>query len=112
MDRINTVDGLFHEGNPATGEKGTKVTADWLNALQETVINLSERWVVAHTYPTLAAADAAAVAAGKPLLVATLFTDVPTGLAADVTIIPGGDAETQWAGCYFRFIYRRPAPGV
>jgi cysteine synthase len=38
MDRINSADGLFHEGNPSTGVKGTKVTADWLNALQEEVI--------------------------------------------------------------------------
>lgn len=41
MERINTADGLFHEGNPATGEKGTKVTAEWLNALQEEVIGMA-----------------------------------------------------------------------
>jgi hypothetical protein len=38
MDRIDSPDGLFHEGNPASGEKGTKVTAVWLNALQDEVI--------------------------------------------------------------------------
>lgn len=38
MERIESPDGLFHEGNPAQGEKGTKVTAIWLNDLQEEVI--------------------------------------------------------------------------
>jgi hypothetical protein len=38
MDRIDTTDGLFHEGNPSSGIKGTKVTADWLNAIQEEII--------------------------------------------------------------------------
>ena len=38
MIRIDSPDGLFHEGNPSTGQKGTKVTADWLNALQEAVV--------------------------------------------------------------------------
>lgn len=35
MQRPNTVDGLFHDGNPLTGIKGTPITADWLNALME-----------------------------------------------------------------------------
>lgn len=38
MIRIVSVDGLFHEGNPSTGQKGTKVTSDWLNALQEVAL--------------------------------------------------------------------------
>jgi len=33
MQRPDTPDGLFHNGNPATGVKGTTITADWLNAL-------------------------------------------------------------------------------
>lgn len=33
MQRPNTEDGLFHAGNPLTGEKGTPITAEWLNAL-------------------------------------------------------------------------------
>lgn len=33
MQRPNTVDGLFHKGNPLTGEKGTPITEEWLNAL-------------------------------------------------------------------------------
>jgi hypothetical protein len=33
MQRPNTTDGLFHDGNPLTGTKGTPITADWLNAL-------------------------------------------------------------------------------
>ncbi|WP_211104323.1 phage tail protein [Chromobacterium haemolyticum] len=31
---INSPDGLFHDGNPTTGELGTIVSADWLNSLQ------------------------------------------------------------------------------
>ncbi|MCD5360701.1 hypothetical protein [Chromobacterium aquaticum] len=32
---INSPDGLFHDGNPTTGELGTIVSADWLNSLQQ-----------------------------------------------------------------------------
>ncbi|MCG8996412.1 phage tail protein [Laribacter hongkongensis] len=31
---INTADSLFHDGNPATGELGTIVSAEWLNNMQ------------------------------------------------------------------------------
>ncbi|MCD4483059.1 tail fiber protein [Chromobacterium vaccinii] len=31
---INSPDSLFHDGNPATGELGTIVAADWLNSVQ------------------------------------------------------------------------------
>jgi hypothetical protein len=33
MQRPDTADGLFHEGNPMTGTKGTPLPAGWLNAL-------------------------------------------------------------------------------
>jgi lysophospholipase L1-like esterase len=33
MQRPDTPDGLFIDGNPATGVKGTPITAEWLNAL-------------------------------------------------------------------------------
>lgn len=42
MQRIGTVDELFVEGNPASGTKGTKVTADWLNSLQEEIAGVIE----------------------------------------------------------------------
>lgn len=42
MQRIQTVDELFHEGNPSTGTKGTKVTEDWLNNIQEEIANVIE----------------------------------------------------------------------
>ncbi|WP_114153124.1 tail fiber domain-containing protein [Chromobacterium haemolyticum] len=32
---IHSPDGLFHDGNPTTGELGTIVSADWLNSLQQ-----------------------------------------------------------------------------
>lgn len=38
MIRPDTDDGLFTAGNPATGQKGTSITAEWLNALLEEVI--------------------------------------------------------------------------
>ena len=40
MQQINTPDGLFHDGNPATGELGTIVTAAWLNMLQAEVLSI------------------------------------------------------------------------
>jgi hypothetical protein len=37
---INTQDGLFHDGNPASGELGTIVPAQWLNASQSATRSL------------------------------------------------------------------------
>lgn len=37
MPKIDSNDGLFHNGNPATGEQGTRVTDTWLNNLQDRV---------------------------------------------------------------------------
>ena len=37
MPQIDSKDGLFHNGNPATGEQGTRVTDTWLNNLQDRV---------------------------------------------------------------------------
>lgn len=37
MPQIDSNDGLFHYGNPATGEQGTRVTDTWLNNLQDRV---------------------------------------------------------------------------
>jgi len=54
MERIGTVDGQFHEGNPSAGEKGTKVTAAWLTAIQEEVIALGGDVVTSAVEITLA----------------------------------------------------------
>lgn len=35
MPKVDTRDGLFHNGNPATGEQGTQVKDVWLNNVQE-----------------------------------------------------------------------------
>ena len=40
MQRINTGDGLFVEGNPATGVKGTKMTKAWADSHQEEPVNV------------------------------------------------------------------------
>nr|DAQ56969.1 MAG TPA: hypothetical protein [Caudoviricetes sp.] len=37
MPQIDSNDGLFRNGNPATGEQGTRVTDTWLNNLQDRV---------------------------------------------------------------------------
>ena len=37
MPQIDSNDGLFHNGNPATGAQGTRVTDTWLNNLQDRV---------------------------------------------------------------------------
>jgi hypothetical protein len=39
---INTPDKLFHDGNPATGALGTIVSAEWLNNIQNGVINIQQ----------------------------------------------------------------------
>ncbi|TWJ11170.1 hypothetical protein [Geobacter argillaceus] len=53
MLRIDSADGLFHEGNPSTGVKGTKVTAVWLNAVQDIVIGAGGDIVTAAVETTL-----------------------------------------------------------
>ena len=37
MPQIDSNDGLFHNGNPAIGEQGTRVTDTWLNDVQDRV---------------------------------------------------------------------------
>lgn len=40
MQKINTPDGLFHDGSPATGEPGTIVSAAWLNSVAQELENV------------------------------------------------------------------------
>ncbi len=42
MRKIDTPDGLFHDGNSATGELGTILSAAWLNAVQEEFVSVVE----------------------------------------------------------------------
>ncbi len=42
MSAIGTSDSAFHDGNPSTGELGTIVTADWLNAVQASTMDLQD----------------------------------------------------------------------
>lgn len=37
MPKVDTLDGLFHNGNPAIGEQGTQVKDVWLNDVQESL---------------------------------------------------------------------------
>ena len=45
MPKVDTKDGLFHNGNPVTGEQGTQVKDVWLNNVQE---NLRDIQAEAH----------------------------------------------------------------
>jgi len=40
MQTINSQDGLFHDGNPSTGELGTIVPASWLNSIQAELLSV------------------------------------------------------------------------
>ena len=62
MRKIDSPDGLFHEGNPASGQKGTKVTAAWLNDVQADLLALDVIQIRVSKYDTL---NAAIVAIGN-----------------------------------------------
>ncbi|RHW17215.1 hypothetical protein D1610_11745 [Sphingomonas gilva] len=40
IDGPGSVNGAFSEGNPAQGQRATKVTADWLNDIQDNVLHV------------------------------------------------------------------------
>ena len=42
MQKINTPDQLFHDGDPSTGALGSIVTAAWLNAMQGELVSVIE----------------------------------------------------------------------
>lgn len=42
MQKINTPDNLFHDGDPSSGALGTIVTAAWLNAMQGELVSVIE----------------------------------------------------------------------
>lgn len=42
IDAADNVAGQFGEGNPATGQPGTKVSAEWLNTVQEELARVIE----------------------------------------------------------------------
>lgn len=114
MERIESIDGLFHEGNPSSGQKGTKVKATWLNAIQEEIAGVIEGAgeevdaaqsaqlfkalrsgklhdvLYASQFPSLALADAAAVAANQLLIISTIWAVVPATLSASISMLPGG----------------------
>lgn len=42
MQRTGTESGLFVAGNPQAGQKGSKVSRDWLNSVQEEIAGVIE----------------------------------------------------------------------
>ncbi|OOF86699.1 hypothetical protein BKG93_02230 [Rodentibacter ratti] len=42
LPEINSADKRFHNGNPATGEQGTRVTDTWLNDVQDRIRDMQE----------------------------------------------------------------------
>ncbi|OOF46952.1 hypothetical protein BKK52_10600 [Rodentibacter trehalosifermentans] len=42
LPEINSADKRFHNGNPATGEQGTRVTDTWLNDVQDRIRDIQE----------------------------------------------------------------------
>lgn len=82
MQRIGSVDSLFHEGNPAIGQKGTKVTALWLNELQEEVIAMQDE-------VRAIAGDYAVVASDRVLSVDASGGDI------DITLLAANNAAAR-----------------
>lgn len=74
MERIDSPDGLFHEGNPAIGEKGTKVTAVWLNAAQEEIVGIGGNTITAAVETTLNELDGVVFVNGAPIHLPTYGT--------------------------------------
>ncbi|MEB4587044.1 hypothetical protein QQW82_10495 [Pasteurella multocida] len=44
LPKIQSNDGQFHNGNPATGEQGTRVTDTWLNDVQEHIRDFGDEF--------------------------------------------------------------------
>ena len=43
IDTLGNVEGKFDEGNPATGHRATRISADWMNDVQEALCYLIEQ---------------------------------------------------------------------
>ena len=105
---VNTIDGLFHDGDPGTNTPGTVIDAAWLNAVQAAIIAMGTvpKTVIA-TYPitnndgvifcdTTAAAFTVTLPVGAGLVAGKRFTLKCTGdnllsvVAADAKTIDGG----------------------
>ncbi|MDN0117592.1 phage tail protein [Yersinia frederiksenii] len=54
MPPINTPDKSFHDGNPATGEQGTIVSAEWLNNAQGSIRNTQQELISVLTEAAIA----------------------------------------------------------
>jgi len=93
MPSIGTADSLFHDGNPATGELGTIVSAEWLNNAQGCLQDL-QREIIAALAAAQLAPDAAT--AGQLLSALQALFLGKTAQAADAAKL-GGQAPSYYA---------------
>lgn len=105
---VNTSDGLFHDGNPATSTPGTVIDAAWLNAVQAAIIAMGTvTKTVDATYPitnndgvlfcdasedsfTVTLPVAAGIPAGKRFIIKNI---APVETETLISIV-AGDAKT------------------
>lgn len=88
IDSDASVNGLFSAGNPASGQPGTVVSPEWLNAIQEEIAGLIEAMG-----GTLAKADNTQLAAAVLALLARVSTWTARQTFSDgVTVGSGNDA--------------------
>lgn len=79
MQKINTSDGNFHSGNPATGALGTIVTQAWMQCIQDELVAL-----VTQAGLALDPTDNTQVA--KAILALAIKQVAPTGPTSDFPV--------------------------
>lgn len=95
MQRIQTSDQQFHDGDPFNGVQGTVVTAAFLNALQEEIATVVEAAGI-----TLSAASSTQMLNALTQIFAGLNSPTLTGVPKAPTPVPT-DNSTQIANTYW-----------
>lgn len=79
MQKINSSDGNFHAGNPATGTLGTVVTRDWAQCIQDELVNICAHVGIALDPDDNGQIIKAIVAMTSKVIPSGPSTDVPAG---------------------------------
>ncbi|RYY25253.1 MAG: hypothetical protein EOP62_14425 [Sphingomonadales bacterium] len=113
IDSAGSINGEFSEGNPGTGQRATKVTAEWLNDVQANLLAVleageidAEKGRAQDLLQAIQAVVAGAVGTGggavpttRKVLGAGLVTQSSTGaLSADVTLTVAAASGPELAG--------------